>query len=72
MIKHDTHTSSLIEIAATGSKALFRRKYLSHGNAMISEEFIISIDQFGLPYGRKELTALHTVQLVGKLQFTTS
>lgn len=36
-----------------GTEILFGGEYLAYGDAVITEQFVISVDEFGLSYSRK-------------------
>ena len=47
---------------AAGGKVLFHCEHLSHGDAMLPEQLVVAVDEFGLPYSGKELALVYAVQ----------
>ena len=72
VLQHYGHTVFLVEVMAAGGKVLFHCEHLSHGDAMLPEQLVVAVDEFGLPYSGKELALVYAVQLLGGAHFTTS
>lgn len=53
VFEHDFHAMLLVEIVAAGGEIFFHREDLSAGDTVFPEQFVVSVDQFGLPHGRK-------------------
>ena len=57
---------------AAGGKVLFHCEHLSHGDAMLPEQLVVAVDEFGLPYSGIELALVYAVKLLGGVHKSTS
>ena len=62
----------LVEVMRAAAKVLFRGEHLATGHAMFAEQFVIPVDQFGLPDCGIQLAGRDGIQLFAGLYLTAS
>ncbi len=45
------------------AEVLFHGQHLPHRQVVFAEQFVVTVDEFGLPYGGKQLAPAHAVRL---------
>ena len=71
-LQHHRDTGTLVEILATGGKALLHRQHLTDMHAILTKKIIIKADKLHLTNRREKLALLHTVQFASRTQFAFS
>ncbi len=75
LLQHHLHTVLLIEVMPARAERLLGGEYLPAGNAMIAEEFVVLVDEFGLTDSGIELALIDGIEPVGgesALEFAAS
>ena len=65
-LQHHLHTVLLIEVMPARAERLFGGEHLSAGDAVVAEEFVVFVDEFGLAYGGVELALIDGVETIGR------
>ena len=72
IFEHYLHTMFLVEVMRAAAKVLFRGEHLATGHAMFAEQFVIPVDQLGLPDCGIQLAGRDGIQLFAGLYLTAS
>ena len=74
ILQHHHHAVALVQIVTTGGETFFHGQHLTYSDVMLTKQFIITINQFGLTNGRKQLSLIDMIHpstlLLRKLQLT--